>query len=398
MTSIGVIFGGRSVEHEVSVLTAHQAMAALDDTDFSIVPVYIGKDGQWYTGTALRELSAFADIASLMRRLQMVRMSFGEGRLVLEPRAHGLRRFGAGSLAIDVALPLVHGTFGEDGTLQGLLEMANVPYIGCDVAASAIGMDKHLTKVVLGAAGVPVLPYLMVWQKDPGLAQIAERISSGFGFPVYVKPRNLGSSIGVSRVASADELGDAIELALSYTDGALIEPSQEGAIEINCSVMRKDGAPVASVCEQLTKRGLVSYVDKYMGGAKQPARESKSTQAPAAKGGMKNAGRIVPAPLGAATTRRVQEMSMAAYSAIRADGIVRVDLLMDEASGKLTVNELNTIPGSLAFYLWSETGLSFPRLLETAVTDSRRRFFARDEHSYSIDSWLLSGAPPVSGK
>ena len=244
MSRVGVIFGSRSVEHEVSVITAHQAMAALS-TAHRAVPVYIAKDGRWFTGDALTHLSRFADADALLEDCTAVTPSIDPSRaglalLPVDARRRGLFGRNAGdALDIEVAMPLVHGSFGEDGTLQGLLEMAGMPYTGSGVAASAVAMDKRLAKTVLRGAGLPVLDDVVInredWRKDSSESVTAAE--SLAAYPLYVKPVSLGSSIGVSRAADAAALGEAVEVALTYDQRCIVEAAQEGIVEINCAVL-----------------------------------------------------------------------------------------------------------------------------------------------------------------
>ena len=388
MTVVGVFFGGRSVEHEVSVLTAMQVIAALPEP-LTAVPVYIAKSGAWYTGEALRSVDSFRDVDGLLAGATRVTLRpepDAAGALLDVGPRRGLRGGGERVVArIDVALPLVHGSSGEDGTLPGLFELAGMAYCGSGVAACAVSMDKRLAKRLFRTAGLRVVEDELVdrdaWRdREAVVAAIASR----FGFPIYIKPLSLGSSIGVSRVTSRAQLEDAIELALRYDTRCLAEPEQEGAVEINCAVLGRGGDVRASACEQPKAGGLLSYEDKYLqkGGVKGGA------------GGAKHGPRrTIPAPLPDATTRRVQEAAMAAFRAVGAEGVARVDFLVRPGGGDgdVVVNEINTVPGSLSFYLWEPLGMTFADLLTRLVALARERRAAADATTYSIDSWLLTG-------
>ncbi len=390
MSTVGVIFGSRSVEHEVSVITAHQAMAALSSAHHA-VPVYIAKDGRWFTGEPLKQLSRFVDAASLLAECTAVTpvIDPARGRLALLPVGPARRGlFGRGlseAPEIEVAMPLVHGGFGEDGTLQGLLEMAGVPYTGSDVGASAITMDKHLAKTVLRAAGLPVLADVVVereaWQRSADDAiGAAESLAC---YPLYVKPVSLGSSIGVSRAADVAELRDALEVALTYDSRCIVEQAQEGIVEINCAVLGDRAAARASLLEQPTKRGLLSYDDKYRGGgAKSGAPKSA---------GMKGAQRIIPAPLDESLGARIRHAALEAFSAVGAAGVVRVDFMVDAEQATFVVNELNPIPGSLSSYLFEPDGLSFTALLDELIDIAHRRHARQRESTAVFDHWMLGG-------
>ena len=393
MSRVGCVFGGRSVEHEVSVITAQQAMAALSP-QHRAVPVYIAKDGRWFSGDPLSRLERFRDLDALLSECTQVTP-------VMDPTRHGLALlplgepkrglFGRGSaelIEVDVVMPLMHGGLGEDGTLQGLLEMAGVAYTGSDVTASAVAMDKRLTKTALRAAGVPVLDDVCVsrqrWRQEraPALAE-AQALAP---FPLYVKPVTLGSSIGVSRVLDEAELEAGIEAALTYDQRCLVEAAQEGIVEINCGVLGGATSARASALEQPTKRGLLSYDDKY---------RSKGAKG-AGSAGMKSAQRLVPAPLEAQLSSRVTAAALAAFAAVGAEGVARVDTMVRPDTGSVIVNEVNALPGSLASYLFEAAGLPFPALLDELIELALRRQSRRAETTLVFDRWMLGGGGPKS--
>lgn len=392
MTSVGVFFGGRSVEHEVSVLTALQVMAALPPA-YAPTPVYIAKSGAWYTGDALRDLERYRDLRRLLSEATRVILRpepDAKGELLEVGGRRGLFTGAARAVTrIDVALPLVHGTHGEDGTLAALFELCDLPYAGCGVAAAAVSMDKRLAKAVLRAAGLRVLDDVPIrreaWRESA--ESVVREIVAKFPFPVYVKPLSLGSSIGVSRVTRLEQMRDAVELALTYDTRCLVEPAQERSVEINCAVLGRGADLRASVCEQPKAAGLLTYADKYLakGGAKGGGA--------AAPGGAKTAERIIPAPLAERLTRRIQEMAMAAFRAIGAEGVARVDFLVRPDADEIIVNEINTVPGSLSFYLWEPAGLLFPELVTLLIEMGRARHQEKVRTQYSIDTWLLTGRP-----
>ncbi|MBV8529326.1 MAG: D-alanine--D-alanine ligase [Candidatus Dormibacteraeota bacterium] len=390
MTTVGVFFGGRSVEHEVSVITALQAISAFPAARLTPVPVYIGKNGAWYTGEALASIESYRDIG---------RLTAGATRVTLrpDPEARGTllpleaRRglLGGGqrpAAQLDVALPLVHGTGGEDGTLQGLFELNDLAYCGCVVAAAALSMDKRLAKAAFRAAGLTVLDDVLVTRDawSGGAGTVIDGIERVAGYPAYVKPLSLGSSIGVSRVETREQLRDAVELALAYDTRCLAEAAQEDIVEINCAVLGRSDDLRASACEQPKSGGLLSYEDKYL---------SKGGKSGAATLGAGKAAsqRIVPAPLSEAMTRRVQETAIAAFRAIDAEGVARVDFLV--RGEEIIVNEINTVPGSLAFHLWEPVGLSLTDVVSRLVELAEERHAAKARTAYSIDTWLLTGRP-----
>lgn len=378
-TNIGVFLGGRSVEHEISVLSALQAIHGIDRERFDVTPVFISKEGLMYTGEALLETDNYKDIETLKKQCLEVIPSPGQGSLLL--RRNPPSRLRENVIArIDVALPVTHGTFGEDGCLQGLLEFFNVPYAGCDVIASAIGMDKIRFKQIIGQQGLPLLPYVWVrsadWFADPGpfLAEVRARI----GYPAIVKPANLGSSIGVTVVNDESQLDDALQLAGSFSDRIIVEKLVANLLEINCSVLGDADEARASVCEEpLRSSDFLSFADKY---------QSKSGGGK----GMQAALRRIPADIGEDLARAIRDLALGTFHGIGASGVARVDFLVDRDSGKVYVNEINTIPGSLSFYLWEPEGLDFPRLIARLVELALKRARERAKLVFSNPTNILA--------
>ncbi len=384
---VGMIFGGRSVEHEVSVLTAHQAIAALPRDKYTPVPIYISKAGQWFTGDALLDLKNFSDLENLQTLAEPIIFSADATQPGLLARRASERKGIFGGRAggepviepLDVAFPLLHGSHGEDGTVQGLLELADLPYVGCNVEAAAIGMDKLMAKLALRAAGAPVLPDYVVsrarWQRDPD-AVVAE-IEAAFPYPVFVKPVSLGSSIGVSGAEDATALRFAIDVAATYDSRVMIEPAQLDIVEINCAVLGNDMEVRASTCERPISAGTLSYEEKYLKGGKSD--------------GMKGARRIIPADISPELTERIQQAAIQAFRAIGAAGVSRVDFLVRRDESSFYINEINTLPGSLAFYLWEPSGVPFPELLATMISYAQARYREKRRSTFTFSSSLLSG-------
>lgn len=359
-TTVAVIFGGRSVEHDVSVVTGHQIMRAFDSTRYEVVPVYITRDGRWFTGEPLRNLDNYTNEIASLRGVQpaILSPSAQHHGLIVNPVAGLLQK--SEVKRIDVVFPAVHGSHGEDGTLQGLFELADVPYVGCGVLASALGNDKALTKQVLRQNGVPVVDDVVFtraeWQEDP--EAILAKINAHFAYPVFVKPVTLGSSIGVSRVEDAAMLRATIEVATTFDRRVMVEPAVVGCQEINCAVMGDDMGMRASVLEQPKSWAeFLSFDDKYMHGGE----------------GMKSAERIIPAPLSTELTARIQAMTVQVFKALQGRGTARLDFLV--RGEEVFLNEINTMPGSLAFYLWSEMGMNNREVVERMVK------LAQDAHA-----------------
>lgn len=388
---VGMIFGGRSVEHEVSILTAHQAMAALPKDRYTVVPIYVSKSGQWFTGEVLLRLENFKNLDQLITMTEPVIFSIDPAQPGLLRQNTPGRRGWFGNRGnqspvepIDVAFPLFHGSHGEDGTIQGLLELADLPYVGSGVMASAVGMDKVLSKMVLRSAAVPVIDDLLVsrirWESAPDA--IVEEVESRFGYPVFVKPASLGSSIGVSRVEDASALRFALDVAATYDSRLMIEAAQLDIIEVNCSVLG-DGTDVrASVCEQPVSSGILSYENKYLSGDKSQ--------------GLKGSRRIIPAPLDPELTSKIQTAAIRVFMVLNASGVARIDFFVQPTTGTYYVNEINTLPGSLAFYLWEQTGVKFPELLDSLIDIAQKRQREKRSRTFTFNSSLL-GINPLQG-
>lgn len=355
-TTVAVIFGGRSVEHDVSVVTGNQIIRAFDPETVDVVPVYISRDGRWFTGEPLLELKNYQDEIVSFKGVSGVVLSpsVQHHGLILNPVSGRLQK--SEIRRLDVVFPALHGSHGEDGTLQGLLELADIPYVGCGVLASAIANDKWLTKVVLQQQGIPVIEGMVFsrseWAQDK--TAVLERIRTNLPFPLFIKPATLGSSIGVGRVTEAEQslLEPSIELALNFDRRVLVERAVTGGVEVNCAVMGSGTAVTTSVLEQpVSWEQFLTYEEKYMRGG----------------GGMKSAERIIPAPFSTEQTAAIQQTARQAFNAIDGRGIARIDFLVDPVADKVYLNEINTLPGSLAFYLWQEGGLSPRQVVDQLV-------------------------------
>jgi D-alanine--D-alanine ligase len=391
--NIAVVFGGRSVEHEISVLSAQQCIAALDKNKYQVIPLYVSKQGQWYTGDRLLDLENYRDLEKLLVQSQKILLSqnAGSGKIYKEPTWF----FGSKQIAaIDVIFPVIHGTYGEDGTLQGLFETMNIPYVGCDVLASAITMDKVTTKMILRSADILVLDdfwfYASAWieAKDAVMAKIKAK----FNYPLIVKPGNLGSSIGVTAANNDNELEDAIDLAVSMSQCILIEPKISNFKEVNCSVLGDREAVEVSVCEEPIRADkILSYQDKYLGGAK------NKTGAIGGKG-MSDAKRKIPAEISQETSARIQAIAKQAFVTLNCSGVVRIDFLIDQNTNEIYLCELNTIPGSLAFYLWEPVGVSFTVLMDRLIGLALKRHRENNNLIVSYGTNILKNFRGLSSK
>ncbi len=388
--TLAVIYGSRTCEHDVSVVSALQCMDAADRGGYKVVPIYIARDGKWYTGDALRSVETYQRFDPAAQNLKRVLIDYnaGSGDLIAWPPARrgGMKLFGGGEAEavvahIDVALPVMHGLHGEDGTVQGLLELADIPYTSAGVLGSSVGMDKIAMKLLLRGAGLPVLPYVGflrdAFEREP--EAVLDRVERELAYPVFVKPANLGSSIGISRATDRVALREAIAVAASFDRRVLVEAGVEKPIEVNCSVLGYGEEVRASVCEMpVSTQEFLTYQDKYLrGGGKSSGGK-----------GMQSLARRVPAPIGEEATQRAQQLASDAFRALDCKGVVRVDLMLN-TSGELYINEVNTIPGSLAFYLWAEEGVDYPALIEKMVEYAYKAHAQKTKNVFAYDSTIL---------
>ena len=391
--NVGVIFGGRSVENEISVLTAIQAMEAIDTSKYDITPIYISKQGAWYTGEALRKSENYRDMESLYAKCEAVylRPIYGDNNLYKVKRP----MFGSDVVAkLDVILPALHGTNCEDGSFQGAIEMTGIPYAGCNVLASANGMDKITMKMILSESGIPVIEYAWFSDKEwfDSQESVVERTEKKLNYPMIVKPADSGSSVGITAVHNREEFIEAVDNAVSYSKRIIVERLVEQLKEINCSVLGNYYECEASVCEAPIRSGeILSYADKYLGGgAKGGAKGGGVKQSQ----GMRSTVREIPANLPEDVTTFIRTTAVATFKALACDGVSRIDFMIDEATGKIYVNEINTIPGSLSFYLWEATGVSFNELVERliAIAFERKRDSSFKTTSYKENIFNYSSA------
>jgi len=388
-TKVAVIFGGKSTEHEISIISAVQAMNNMDTEKYEIIPLYLTKDNMFYTGAALRSMDSFRNINTLLPKCQRVILINEKFKnyIVRYPS----KLFGKNIISeVDVVLPVVHGTNVEDGTLQGYLKILNIPFAGCDVFASGLGMDKYAMKIMLKEAGVPVLDCCRFNAHDyEEPKNIIEAVEKKFAYPVIVKPVNLGSSIGISRADNRDGLDKALETAFTFADKVLVEPAITELREINCAVLGDKDEAVASECEEpLNAHDILSFQDKYMsGGAKSGGSK-----------GMQSLQRRIPADISPEVRTQIQKMAVKAFQYLDCNGVSRIDFMIDKSTGKIYFNEINTIPGSLSFYLWEPVGIKYKDLLDRLIKLALKRQRKENEIVYSFDSNVLAQAGSFGAK
>ena len=385
-TNIGVFFGGRSTEHEISVISASQAMNAINREHYDVTPVYISKQGRWYTGEALMDVKNYRDMKALLEKCDEVYMETEYGDYNLYRKKKPL--FGSNVAAtLDVVIPVLHGSNGEDGIFEGILESIGIPFAGCNVLSSANGMDKITMKMIMQACDIPVVDY--VWFTDKQWYsrrdEIIAEIESRMGYPVIVKPANLGSSVGIGRAASREQLIERVDTAEKYSSRIIVEDMVENLKEINCSVLGDCDEYETSVCEEPIKSGeILSYQDKYMGGTK----GSK---------GMQASQKRIPADLPVEMSDRIRFLAGETFRVLSCHGVSRVDVIVDADTNEIYVNEINTIPGSLSFYLWEASGLPFEGLMDRLVKLALKRKREAGMKTVSYDQNIFSMGGGVKG-
>ena len=383
---VGVFFGGNSVEHEVSIITALQAVENIDKNKYDVIPVYIAKDNKMYCGNFIGDIKQYKNIKDLLHVSSQVTLAQRKDKVIL---LKCNKKFYESSVYdyIDIAFPIVHGTNVEDGTLQGYLKMFNLPYVGSDVISSAVGMDKYVCKCLLKENNIPVLDCKCFSLKDfnDSLENIVTDIENGIPYPVIVKPVNLGSSVGIKIAKNKEELEDAISDAFSYSKKILVERAIKNLREINCSVVGDYESADASECEEPVKTDeILSFSDKYLSGGKKMGNKLSGNTS-------MNSGVLkLPAEINSDTRKTIQELALKTFKVLGCSGVIRIDFMIDQDSNSIYVNEVNTIPGSLSFHLWKATNVNYPELLDRLIDLSLKRNREDKNMTYSFDSNILS--------
>ncbi len=384
---VAVMFGGKSTEHDISIISAIQAINNMDKTKYDVIPVYITKQNEFYTGEAASKIENFTNIKNLLSMCE--RVTFVREGAKLKLVRLNKKLFGKAYVSdVDVILPVVHGTNVEDGTLQGYISMLDVPYVGCDVTASAVGMDKYVMKTVLKENNIPVLDCLRFSSKeyyDNGDKVVSDIISQ-IGFPVIIKPVNLGSSIGISVAKDEAQLTKSLDTAFSYSDKVLVERAIVNLKEINCAVLGDCDDAMASECEEPVSadENILSFEDKYMSGSK-----SKTGNEDAK--GMASLKRKIPADITPEVREEIRDMAVKAFKCLGCNGVTRIDFMIDGDENKVYLNEVNTIPGSLSFYLWEPVGIPYSKLIDNLINLAFKRYREQSELTFTFDSNVLEG-------
>jgi D-alanine-D-alanine ligase len=385
---VGILFGGRSGEHEVSLLSAASVLKAINKDKYEVVPIGITKEGRWLTETHAEQLLRGGNLPESGRHLRAgdpqstpgaAVLASGEGVIVPPmPQSHGLVPFNSGAstaqkgIDVDVIFPVLHGTFGEDGTIQGLLELAEIPYVGAGVLGSAAGMDKDIMKQLFAGAGLAIVKHVTVlrsqWEKEP--KKVIKLAESKLKYPMFVKPANLGSSVGISKAHHRKELGPAIDVAAEYDRKIVIEEGVGGkkrkARELECAVLGNDEPEASTVGEIVPAAEFYDYNAKYIDEGSQP---------------------VIPARISKKQMKEVQGMAIRAFKSVDCSGLARVDFLMDPKNGKIYLNEINTMPGftSISMYpkMWAASGLGYPELIDRLIQLALERSAEKKKNRYS---------------
>lgn len=386
---IGVIFGGKSVEHEVSVISALDAIRHIDREKYDVVPIYISKEGVWYTGPWLMDIDNYKDIDYLKKRSKEIVLARVNNEVSLVATKGIFHRVVD---TIDIAFPIVHGEHVEDGVISGVLENLDIPYVGSGVLGAALGQDKVVLKQVLSSVDIPVVDYTYFYDTEYLMDsdKVIENVEK-LGYPLVVKPACLGSSVGISYVRNKNELKKAIEDAINYDKKIVVEKAVENLMEVNISVVGNYELQDVSVIEEVTSgHDLLTYDDKYIGGNKKGVKSSPSK-------GMVNAKRKIPANLDKKLVQEIEELGKDTFRALNLSGVCRIDFLIDKKKNKVYVNEPNTIPGSLSYYLWTEKGKPYDKLLDDLISLSIKEYKNNSKKTTYFETNILSSFNGTKG-
>ena len=398
MKNVGVIFGGVTCEHEVSIVTGLQLIENIDKTKYKVYPIYIHSDGEWYVGDKLLDSKIYKEFDAFKPGIEKGYIPPTKQGLLIERRGFLAKN---DFVKLDVVIPAMHGMNGEDGSLQGLLELANIPYTSSGILGASVGMDKILMKKVFEAHLIPVLPYTYFlrdeWVKSKDI--VIAQIEAVLRYPMFVKPSNLGSSIGISKATDREKLIEAIDVAVNYDERIIVENGVENITEINCSALGRGDDVRVSVCEQpISWKEFLTFDEKYLRGGKtgnnKMGVKSSGLKICGVKGstGMQNMSRKVPADITEEQTKEVKRLTEMAFKALNSKGVVRIDFIIDNDSGKVYVNEINTIPGSFAFYLWEYEGMKYSELIDKIIEYAEEENEEKNKNNYTYNSDIINAA------
>ena len=385
-TVIGVFFGGKSVEHEVSIISALQVIENLDKEKYNIIPIYISKDNKFYSSEFLSDINRYKDLDEIVRLSDEVYFTHENGSLLVNKKDGLLKKV---LFKIDIVFPVVHGLNVEDGTLEGFLEMYNIPYVGCDVCSSAVGMNKIIFKKVLESSNIPVVEYdtLNISEFEQDSKKAFEKIKDKLSLPIIVKPANLGSSVGIEIIKDEKEFVPKMQQVFEFCENVLIERCITNLREINCSVVGDFSSQEVSVLEEPIKEDeILSYKDKYLGNGK----GGKLSKMGGKSSGMASLTRKIPAQLDKDQEDEIYNLAKNTFKLLNCEGISRIDFILDGDNNEIYVNEINTIPGSLSFYLREPKGVKFSELLDKAIRIAIKRQERRNKITYSTNVNILN--------
>lgn len=401
MKNVGVIFGGVTCEHEVSIVTGLQLIENIDKAKYNVYPIYIHSDGEWYYGDKLLDAEIYKNFEAHKNELEKAYIPpTKQGLIVEKKKLLSKNEF----IKLDVVIPAMHGMNGEDGSLQGLLELANIPYTSSGILGASVGMDKILMKKVFDAHSIPVLPYTYFlrdeWENSNN--NIIAKIEAELKYPMFVKPSNLGSSIGISKATNREKLIEAINVAVNYDERIIVENGVENITEVNCSALGRGNDVRVSVCEQpISWKEFLTFDEKYLRGGKGGKTSAKSSyskvegiKTTGVKGsnGMQDMSRKVPADITDAQTKDVKTLTEKVFKALNSKGVVRVDFIIDNDDGKVYVNEINTIPGSFAFYLWEYEDMKYSELIDKLIEFAEKENEEKNKNNYTYKSDIINAA------
>ena len=389
---LGVIFGGESVEHEVSIISAVQAMYKMDNEKYEIIPIYITKDREWYTGEALKDIETYQDLDLLKRYTKNVVLYAKKGEFILQSKGFFKKKV----KEIDMVFPIVHGTNVEDGVLQGYLQSIGIPFVGGDVYASAVGQDKIYMKQIFTSEKLPIADY--TWFYDVEYQEDSEDIINRIeklGYPVIVKPSTLGSSVGISIAKDREELKESIDTAITYDNRIAVEKVVENLMEVNISVLGNyENQQVSAIEQVMSGSDFLTYEDKYLGSGKTKGKTGSKFKS---SKGMVSASRVIPAPLENNLKEEIETVAVKAFKALKSSGVVRIDFLVDTKTNKVYINEVNNIPGSLSFYLWEPIGKDYSELLDDMINIGIKDYKHRIAKTHSFETNILKGFSELGG-
>ena len=385
---VGVFFGGKSTEHEISCISANQAIHALDSDKYDVLPIYISKDNEFYIGDELFDLANYSSFISNPSSVLEKVMIYKDGNNVKVRPMKGVFKK---ERTIDVAFPIVHGTNVEDGSLAGFLQMLDIPYTSCDVLGGAVGQDKTVMKDIFKAEGIPMVDYFVVYNADfEDAYEDYFKKAKKIGFPLIAKPANLGSSIGIEVIKTEEEFEEKISECLKYDFKVVVEMMIANLKEVNISIIGGDEKAKCSAIEEVTN-GFLDFDKKYQPGSGSKGAK-KGVKVPAAKGaskGMASTVRKVPAELKEGQKEEIEKIALKVFRVLNSFGCVRIDFMIDNDTDKVYCNEINTIPGSLAFYLWKEEGVDFSQECDELINNALNRYARRSRKTYSFDTNIL---------